>query len=143
MGTAPSGPPEPWPHRAQAAGPHPRPTTAGGPSRGRRGVTVEAARWAPGATQQEEVNHQQDPTRHARRERSAQASAPKMMMIARYHPAWRPGQAAIAAGRGADRRPAKNAAAPSRQSRKAHLAARPLHSPEGSVRVWECLVHGR
>jgi hypothetical protein len=36
-----------------------------------------------------------------------------------------------AAAGGADRRSAKNAAAPNDQSRKAHHPAWPLHSPEG------------
>jgi hypothetical protein len=49
----------------------------------------------------------------------------------RYHAAWQPGQAQIAAAGGADRRSAKNAAAPINQSREALLAAWPHHSPEG------------
>ena len=40
-------------------------------------------------------------------------------------------QAQIAAVGGADRRSAEIADAPMNQSREAHLAARPLHSPEG------------
>jgi hypothetical protein len=47
------------------------------------------------------------------------------------HFEWQPGQAQIAATGGADRRSAKNAAAPMNQSREAHHAARPLHPPEG------------
>jgi len=41
------------------------------------------------------------------------------------------GRLGTAAAGGADRRSAKNAAAPMDQSREALLAARPLHSPEG------------
>jgi hypothetical protein len=48
-----------------------------------------------------------------------------------HHPGWQPRPARIAAAGGADRRSAINAAAPMDQSRAAHLAARPLHSPEG------------
>jgi hypothetical protein len=50
----------------------------------------------------------------------------------RPHPTWHSRQAEIAAVGGADRRSAKNADAPLNQSREAHLAARPLHSPEGA-----------
>jgi hypothetical protein len=49
----------------------------------------------------------------------------------RYHLEWQPSPAEIAAEGGADRRSAKNAAAPMDQSREAHRSARPLHSPEG------------
>jgi hypothetical protein len=49
------------------------------------------------------------------------------------HPAWQPDQAWIAAVGGADRRAAKNAAAPLNQSREAHQPARLLHSPEGGM----------
>jgi hypothetical protein len=42
-----------------------------------------------------------------------------------------PGQAETAAAGGTDRRSAKNAARPINQSREAHLAACPLHSPAG------------
>jgi hypothetical protein len=41
------------------------------------------------------------------------------------------GRLEIAAQGGADRRSAKNAAAPINQSRAAHHSARPLHSPRG------------
>jgi hypothetical protein len=41
------------------------------------------------------------------------------------------GPAYDTAAGGADRRSAKNAARPMNQSREAHLAAWPLHSPEG------------
>jgi hypothetical protein len=41
------------------------------------------------------------------------------------------GQAEIAAEGGAGQRSAKIADAPMNQSREAHLAARPLHSPKG------------
>jgi hypothetical protein len=47
------------------------------------------------------------------------------------HREWQPGQAQIAAAGGADRRSANNAARPMHQSREAHLAAWPHHSPEG------------
>jgi len=49
----------------------------------------------------------------------------------RYHPECQPGQARTAAEGGADRRSAKNAAAPINQSREAHHSARPHHSPKG------------
>jgi hypothetical protein len=52
------------------------------------------------------------------------------------HPTWRYGQHLIAAAGSADRRSAKNAAAPMDQSREALLAARPHHSPEGAIRMW-------
>jgi hypothetical protein len=48
-------------------------------------------------------------------------------------------QAEIAAAGGADRRSAKNAAAPLNQSREAHLAARPLHE----ARAWSRLGNRR
>ena len=54
-------------------------------------------------------------------------------LVMPYHPGWPPGQVGIAAAGGADRRSAKNAAAPMDQSREAHHAARPLHSPEGAM----------
>jgi hypothetical protein len=47
----------------------------------------------------------------------------------RYHPAWPPSQAEIAAEGSAGRRPAQ------RRSREAHHSARPLHSPEGARRA--------
>ena len=53
----------------------------------------------------------------------------------RYHAAWQPGQAKIAATGGADRRSAKNADRPMHQSREAHHPARPLHSPVGGIRA--------
>jgi hypothetical protein len=43
------------------------------------------------------------------------------------------GRLEIAAIGGADRRSAKNAAAPINQSREAHRSARPYHSPEGAI----------
>jgi hypothetical protein len=46
-------------------------------------------------------------------------------------PMWQPRQAAIAAEGGADRRSAKNAAAPMHQSHEAHHTARPHHSHDG------------
>ena len=45
----------------------------------------------------------------------------------RHYRAWQPGQAETAAAGGADRRPAKNAAAPMNQSREAHRSAWPFH----------------
>jgi hypothetical protein len=51
------------------------------------------------------------------------------------HSAWQVGQAWIAPAGGADRRSAKNAAAPMRQSRQAHRWAWPLHSPGGGLQV--------
>ena len=52
-------------------------------------------------------------------------------LVMPYHSAWQPGRHGIAAEGGADRRSAKNADRPLNQSREAHLAAWPLHSPEG------------
>jgi hypothetical protein len=44
---------------------------------------------------------------------------------------WQLGRLRSAVVGGADRRSAKNADAPMNESREAHLAVRPLHSPEG------------
>jgi hypothetical protein len=52
---------------------------------------------------------------------------------ANTHPEWSPGQAEIAAAGGADRRSAKNTAAPMHQSREAHGLAPPL--PRGGYAV--------
>jgi hypothetical protein len=52
-------------------------------------------------------------------------------VLLRHHPEWQPRQLEIAAAGGADRRSAKNADRPMNQSREAHLAAWPLHSPRG------------
>ena len=49
-----------------------------------------------------------------------------------HHRGWQPGQAEIAAAGGADRRSAKNASAGMNQSRETHVAAWPLHFPEGA-----------
>src|SRR4029450_9675977 len=49
---------------------------------------------------------------------------------------WRPFQADTVGS--AARRPAKNADRPMYQSREAHLAARPLHSPEGALAHMAC-----
>ena len=54
-------------------------------------------------------------------------------LVTWHYPAWRPGQAHIAAAGGADRRSAKNADAPMDQSREAHRSARPHHSPRGDM----------
>jgi hypothetical protein len=51
--------------------------------------------------------------------------------VMRYHPAWQPGQAEIAAAGGADRRSAKNAAAPMDQSREAHPCGAAAPLPRG------------
>jgi hypothetical protein len=49
-------------------------------------------------------------------------------------PAGRPAaRSSIVTEGGADRRSAKNAAAPLNQSREAHLAAWPLHAPSGDM----------
>jgi hypothetical protein len=48
--------------------------------------------------------------------------------LVRHHRAWQPGQAETAAAGGADRRSAKNAAAPMNQSREAHRLAPPAPS---------------
>jgi hypothetical protein len=49
------------------------------------------------------------------------------------------GQAQIAAEGGADRRSAKNAAAPMDQPREAHRSAWPLHCPKGAM---SCMLVG-
>ena len=59
-------------------------------------------------------------------ERLSRATAPPSA-----HPTWRCARHLNAAGGGAGRRSAKNAAAPMNQSREAHHSAWPLHSPEG------------
>jgi hypothetical protein len=58
-----------------------------------------------------------------------------------HHLAWQPGQAEIAAEGGADQRSAKIAASYGRmhQSREAHLAALPHHSPEGALTSTDAL----
>jgi hypothetical protein len=66
---------------------------------------------------------------HARADRRAIEGS------ARARPPYYPvaiGRAGIAAAGGADRRSAKNADRPMNQSREAHHAARPHHSPEGA-----------
>jgi hypothetical protein len=59
----------------------------------------------------------------------------------RYHVAWQPRQALIAAGGGAGRRSAKNAAAPMIKRAKRIHSARPLHSPEGGM-ICLLVFHG-
>jgi hypothetical protein len=46
-----------------------------------------------------------------------------------HHPAWQPGQAEVAAGGGADRRPAQGAAAPISQSREGRITRRGRTTP--------------